>query len=114
MNNGYSIAVNTSDSRVTTESILERLGVSDLVDMVVCGSDAGVKPKPDAYTALKICSALGVDPKNAVFIGDTITDAMVRKECVLSGGIDKAILEKKADIVVDSIEEAADVILNQN
>ena len=35
-----------------------------------------IKPKPDAYTALKICSRLGVEPRNAVFIGDTPTDAM--------------------------------------
>ena len=59
-----------------TEGTLERLGVSDLVDMVVCGDDAGIKPKPDAYTVNKICSRLGVEPRNAVFIGDTPTDAM--------------------------------------
>nr|XP_054773037.1 putative pyrophosphatase PpaX isoform X2 [Lytechinus pictus] len=118
---GYLIAVNTSDSRIMTENTLGRLGVSDLVDMVVCGSDEDVKPKPDAYTALKICSRLGVHPKNSVFIGDTITDAMCGKnaECglvisVLTGGIDKSILEKKADVVVDSIEDAADFILNQD
>nr|XP_054772517.1 putative pyrophosphatase PpaX [Lytechinus pictus]XP_054772518.1 putative pyrophosphatase PpaX [Lytechinus pictus] len=118
---GYYIAVDTADSRIMTEGTLDRLGVSHLVDMVVCGNDAGIKPKPDAYTALKICSRLGVHPRNAVFVGDTITDAMCGKNSncglvinVLTGGVDRRILEKKADFVVESIEEAADLILSRD
>lgn len=119
--NGYYIAVDTSDSRIMTEATLEKLGVSHLVDMVVCGNDAGIRPKPDAFTALKICSRLGVDPKNAVFVGDTLTDAMCGRNSncglvisVLTGGVDRNVLEKKADFVVDSIEEVADLILCQD
>ena len=38
------------------------LGVSDCVDMIVCGDDTNTEPKPSPYNALKICEALGVDP----------------------------------------------------
>ncbi|XP_072169845.1 putative pyrophosphatase PpaX [Diadema setosum] len=117
---GYYIAVDTADSRIVTEGTLDRLGVAHLVDVIVCGNDPGVVPKPHAFTALKICAKLGVEPKNAVFIGDTPTDAMCGRNSncglvisVLTGGVDRRLLEDKADFVVESIEEAADLILSR-
>ena len=56
------IAICTADSRANTDQFVEMLGVSDCVDMIVCGDDTNTEPKPSPHNALKICEALGVDP----------------------------------------------------
>ena len=48
------IAICTSDSRKGTEEFLERLSLSHLVDMVVCGDDAASVSKPDPHNALPV------------------------------------------------------------
>ncbi len=56
------IAICTSDSREGTLQFLKREGLSDLVDMVVCGDDPESKPKPgeciyQAYSTFKFFSS---------------------------------------------------------
>ncbi len=57
--NDFKIAVCTADNRDGTERALEKLELTDLVDVVVCGDDKGAKPKPNPHNALEICRALG-------------------------------------------------------
>lgn len=41
---------------------LKKLKLDKLVDVVVCGDDAGAMPKPHPHNALSICRLLDVDP----------------------------------------------------
>lgn len=60
---------NTHWPREQHESWLERDGLLDLLDARVYTSDLDVvKPHPDAFTTL--LDAVGVQPQNAVFVGD--------------------------------------------
>ncbi len=72
--NGYMIAVNTSDDRRVTEFTLNYLKLTQYVDMIVCGDDEGVLPKPHPWTAKKICSELQVEPSDVIMIGDSASD----------------------------------------
>ncbi len=72
--NGYLIAVNTSDNRSVTEFTLDHLNLTQYVDMIVCGDDEGVLPKPHPWTAKKICRELQVEPNDVIMIGDSPSD----------------------------------------
>lgn len=47
---------------------LNKLGLRNYIDFVVCGDDKGTKPKPHPHNALKICETLNVDPEASIFI----------------------------------------------
>jgi phosphoglycolate phosphatase-like HAD superfamily hydrolase len=72
---GAACAVATSRRRVSTEDLLARFGVADRFVTVHCESDLGPgrgKPCPDLV--LSACTAAGVDPGDAVVIGDAPVD----------------------------------------
>jgi len=108
---GRRIAVATSDDRVPTERTLAALGISALVDGLVCADDGiGVKPAPDAVHHL--CRRLGVAPARTAVVGDSVADLAMARAAgagrvigVLTGVADRATLEPLADIVLDSIQE---------
>uniref|UniRef100_A0A2C9KB69 Uncharacterized protein n=1 Tax=Biomphalaria glabrata TaxID=6526 RepID=A0A2C9KB69_BIOGL len=68
------IAICTADNRRGTLNTLKNLDLSQYIDMVVCGDDPCTQPKPSPHNAWKICGALGVDPMDAVMVGDTKAD----------------------------------------
>merc|ERR1712106_1100454 len=65
------IAICTSDSREGTVEFLERLNLSHLVDIVVCGDDEVSVAKPDPHNAIHICKELNIDLSEAIMVGDT-------------------------------------------
>ena len=71
---GCRIGVVTSDMRSQTEAELAHLGVADDVGAVVCGDDEGIPSKPDPAPLLSACKQLGVEPADAVYVGDAVTD----------------------------------------
>ena len=91
-NKGIKIAINTSDDRQATIECINILGISDYVDMVVCGDDI-VSNKPSPESIWQICESLKINVKNTIMIGDTISDihAGINARCgkvfgVLTGG----------------------------
>ena len=82
---GIMIAINTSDSRESTEKCIKILGIEKYLDMVVCADD-GLKTKPAPDTILYICQQLGVSPYETFMVGDTQADidAGLRAKC---GGV---------------------------
>ncbi len=80
--NGYKTALVTSKSDVELASFLTRFAASDAVDTTVCASDVE-NPKPSPDSAFLACERLGVSPREAVFIGDSIYDM----QCARSAGI---------------------------
>ncbi|CAH1779258.1 unnamed protein product [Owenia fusiformis] len=71
---GIRIAVCTSDSRQGTMETLDKLGLMEYVDALVCGDDARSETKPSPQNAYTICDALNVDPSDTVMVGDTLAD----------------------------------------
>lgn len=110
--NKVKIAICTADSREGTENTLRHLCLDDLVDVVVCGDDTNTEPKPGAHNALSICAKLGIDPSQAVMVGDTTADVGMGKNAnlgksigVLTGVCDHEELTPQADVVVKSVKD---------
>lgn len=108
---GVLIGIATTDQRNTTLSIMELLGVTDLVDHLVCGDDGvAIKPAPDMI--LSICAALGIRTVEAIVIGDTTADMIMGDRAgvllrvgVLTGVGSREDLRCQADVVLDSIQD---------
>ncbi len=66
-----------------TVPLLDALDLAGCFEVVVCGDTVGVF-KPAAEPALHACASLGVDPAQALFVGDSITDV----ECARAAGCD--------------------------
>ncbi|XP_028402692.1 uncharacterized protein LOC114525484 [Dendronephthya gigantea] len=109
---GVKVAVCTSDSRASTESALQKLGVGELVDVIACSDDENMQPKPSPCGVLKICTDLGVDPGHTIVVGDTTTDMLMAKSAsvgiivgVLTGIGTKNELSFYADAILDNVEQ---------
>ena len=110
------IAICTSDSREGTEEFLERLSLSHLVDMVVCGDDAVSVSKPDPHNALHICKELNIELRDAIMVGDTPADTIMGQAAnlgltvgVLTGvGTNEDLTH--ADLIVNDVSEVVDLI----
>jgi phosphoglycolate phosphatase len=106
---GRRIAVATSDDRQPTVATLDGLGLSGLIDGIVCADDGiAVKPAPDMV--LHLCRTLGVPPSRAAVIGDTPADLLMglaagvgRRIGVLSGVGTRRDLAPLADAILPSI-----------
>ena len=109
---GFYTALATNDERKDTEAILNHLGMGDLFDTILCAGEVNL-PKPHPETVFAICRQLGVDPKEAVMVGDSVADMMTGKRAgvaltvgILEGGVTpREELEKVADLVVNSIRD---------
>ena len=83
-----------------------------LFDTILCWGEVNL-PKPHPETIFSICRQLGVDPKEAVMLGDSVADMMTGKRAgvavtvgILEGGVTpREELEKVADLVVNSIQD---------
>lgn len=69
--NGWRIGVLTNGSTAQQNAKLAAIGLADLVDVVCTSESLGVsKPVAEAY--LQTCAALGVEPADALMIGDNL------------------------------------------
>ncbi len=108
---GIRVAVDTTDDRAATEATLRLLGVSHLVDSVVCGDD-DLPGKPAPERLLATCQRLGVPAERTAMIGDTVFDLLMGRRAgaglvigVLTGASDRATLAAHADVVLGSVAE---------
>ncbi len=110
--NGFYTALATNDERKDTEAILNHLGMDGLFHMILCWGEVS-PPKPHPETIFTICRKLSTHPHEAVMVGDSVTDMMMGKGAgvaltvgILEGGVTpREELEKKADLVVNSIRD---------
>jgi pyrophosphatase PpaX len=70
---GLKTALVTSKNDRELESFLKRFLGAEHVDTTVCSTDV-LSPKPHPECALLACRRLGVEPSEAVFIGDSVYD----------------------------------------
>ncbi len=96
---GYKIAICTNKPQVPTDNACEKYFKEFGFEIAVGLSDKVVK-KPDPQATLNILEKLGVERKNAYFVGDGETDvetaknAGIKSIAVLWGYRDKEILEQ--------------------
>lgn len=108
---GSAIAVVSSSTRDHIERVLDRAGVTTLVQHIVASGDTEQhKPSPDPYLAA--CAALGVDPRRTVGVEDTTTGARSSHAAGLwTVAVRRAHavpeLRDHADVVVDRLSAAA-------
>ncbi|TDO49642.1 putative hydrolase of the HAD superfamily [Kribbella sp. VKM Ac-2571] len=69
--NGWRIGVLTNGSTRQQNAKLEKIGLADLID-VVCTSESLGFSKPDPRAYHQVCEALGVEPSDALMIGDNL------------------------------------------
>ncbi len=107
---GIKLAVATNDERTATLACLVLLGISDLLDAIVCAGDAGLAAKPAPDGLLHIAKILGAPAQRLAMIGDSIGDVLTGRAAaagltvgVLSGPATAAQLAPHADIVVADI-----------
>lgn len=105
---GIKTGVVTARTRDSSLKMLKRLGISDVMDVIVSHEDvANQKPHPEPV--LKALSALNVPPENAVMVGDTKPDIVAGKAAgLLTVGVTygfegQKIKEHGADWVVEDI-----------
>lgn len=72
---GAKLAVVTNKSTEFTPDLLKAMGIFDYFEQIICG-DTCSRKKPDPIPVLHACELLGVSPKQSLFIGDSINDAL--------------------------------------
>jgi phosphoglycolate phosphatase len=114
---GLKIAVCTTDNRHETLETLKMLKCLHLVDIVLCGDEKHVKPKPSAEQLEHICSKLNVCPSKTIMVGDTVTDMKMARNAKV--GLSIAIpngagatedLMNHGDIILPDMNNAAKLI----
>lgn len=73
---GVKMAVCSNKAVTFTRSLVESLGLGDLMGGVFGPEDAGGHPKPDPRMLLAACDRLGVSPAEAVYVGDMSVDVL--------------------------------------
>ncbi len=75
---GIKTGLFTGRSRVVTDLILKRLGISEKYDVIVTG-DMTCNPKPDPEGILKALGALNADSSKSIYVGDFDVDISASK-----------------------------------
>lgn len=108
---GLLIAVATGDDRKPTIETLEALGITALVDAIVCGDDDWPE-KPDPAVLQGIARELGIDPGQMLMVGDTVNDMLAGRNAGVAGciGITGSIgnptqLAEYADVLLERIDQ---------
>jgi len=70
---GLKTALVTSKNATELAMFVPTFSAMDAVDAMVCASDVS-KPKPDPECVLRACDLLGVAPREAIYVGDSIFD----------------------------------------
>ena len=101
---GFKSGLVTRNSRKSVEVVLGRLAIS--FDAMVSREDAPPKPAPDPV--LLACRRMGVDPAEAIFVGDFELDLLAGRRA----GVMTVLLRspafsfsEQADLMVDSLAE---------
>ena len=108
---GYRLGCVTNKAEQFTVPLLQELGVYDDFEIVVSG-DTLPKKKPDPLPLLHVAEFFGVNPEQALMIGDSVSDVKAARAagfqivCMSYGynhGMD--IREANPDAVIDSMAE---------
>eukprot|EP00300_Choanocystis_sp_HF-7_P042091 c8856_g1_i1.p3 GENE.c8856_g1_i1~~c8856_g1_i1.p3 ORF type:complete len:102 (+),score=20.79 c8856_g1_i1:580-885(+) len=93
------------------------LRVTDLIDIMFCGDDdLPSKPAPDSCQY--ICAQLGIDPRDAVMVGDTVNDLRMGNAAgiglcigVANGSSPADALLSHSHFVIESVEKLPNIFV---
>ena len=113
---GLRLGCVTNKAERFTLELLERTGFGATFDVVVCG-DQVARKKPDPMALLLACERLELDPREALFIGDSVNDVQAARAagapvwCVPYGYNEgRPAASLPCDRIVASLAEAAELI----
>lgn len=116
---GLPLAVVTNKPSAFALPLLQQLGLAHYFSAVVCG-DTCERKKPHPDPVLHACAQLGVAPRRAVMVGDSLNDAQAGQAAhcavlLLPYGYNegKAVQALNVDAIVDSIAHVAAWVLNK-
>lgn len=121
---GYYCALCTGKDRYRTKLILEKFGILEYFDTIVCSDDVCL-PKPDPESLNQILNALNADLRFSLMIGDANNDILCAKAASITsigvtwGDVEKEkLLKSNPDYVADTVDELRTLIFtvmnNQN
>ena len=112
--NGYRVACVTNKAEAFTVPLLKAKGLHDLFEVIVSG-DTCAEKKPHPMPLLHAAAQLGVEPDNALMIGDSRSDVKAARAagfhifCMTYGyNHGEDIRDYHPDVVMDSFTELKD------
>ena len=75
---GYPMGVCSNKAVAFTRTLVDKLGLSDVLP-VVLGPEDVAAPKPDPAMLLEGCRRLGVPPSEGLYVGDMVVDVLAAK-----------------------------------
>ncbi len=75
---GYRLGCVTNKPIAFTQPLLAAMGIADFFDVTI-GGDQVARRKPDPQPLLMAAEKLRVDPKQAVMLGDSVSDVMAAR-----------------------------------
>lgn len=120
---GYKCALCTGKDRRRSVMILEKLGILDCFDMIVCSDDVS-HPKPDPESLNLILNEFGEDRRYSIMIGDANNDIICAKAAAITSiGVtwgdvckEKLLMSEPDHIAetVDELKEAIAQVMNES
>ena len=116
---GVRLACVTNKAQRFTRPLLERMGLLGKFQVVVCG-DMVERSKPDPACYLAACAQLGLQPPEALVVGDSENDVLaaraagMRVVCVSYGYTEgKPVEALAADAVIDDLRALPELLRSQ-
>lgn len=113
---GYTLGCVTNKAEQFTHPLLKDLGIFNEFEIVISG-DTLPKKKPDPLPLLHAAKHFGIDPKDSLMLGDSISDVKASRAAgfdiiCMSYGYNHGedIREAKPDLVIDSMAELKDYL----
>ncbi|MCP4808356.1 MAG: HAD family hydrolase [Proteobacteria bacterium] len=107
------LGIATMDSTFQARRLVELWSL----DVVFCtGFDGGHGEKPGPGMVLGFCAATGLDPSEVAVVGDTLHDMHMARAAgavavaVATGASPRKLLEPRADIVLDELDDLVDAV----
>lgn len=108
-------AVLTNKPGAFAREILRGLGVAGAFRGVVGGDEGPRKPSPEGL--LRLCSDLGVSPRDALLVGDSAVDLATARAasvrfCAVTWGLGERAALSAADYICDTAREVGELLLH--
>ncbi len=110
-NCGFKIAAVTSRNAVELHDFITDFPYASSLDVAICASDV-LMPKPNPECAILACEKLGVEHREAIYIGDSVFDMQCAHQAEIAtiavtygAASESALAAESPDLIVRSPEE---------
>ncbi|MCP8317635.1 MAG: HAD family hydrolase [archaeon] len=110
-NLGLKLAIVTNNGRKATSIVIKKFGLNDFFDVIITREDSE-ELKPDGGSIKRAIEILGIDAKEAIYVGDGVIDILAAKKAkvtsvaVPTGVSDiENLVETKPDYLIGSLKD---------